>query len=104
MNSAIVQPTRKTRFLSFTPLRNLRKNFLVSLTLSARSFLERFSDEAGDIRTHRAGDSRSLTKLILRTYHQHQRDEWASRCLDLIDQMCLEGTYEIRTNLDEYER
>ena len=67
-------------------------------------FLERFSAEAGDIRTHRAGDSRSLTKLVLRTYHQHQYDEWASKCLDLIDWMCLEGTYEIRTNLDEYER
>ena len=67
-------------------------------------FLERFSDEAGDIRRHRARDGRSLTKLILRTYHQHQRDEWASQCLDLIDQMCLEGTYDIRTNLDEYER
>ena len=67
-------------------------------------FLERFSDEAGDIRTHRALDSRGLAKLILRTYHQHQRAEWASQCLDLIDRMCLEGTYEIRTNLDEYER
>ena len=67
-------------------------------------FLERFSDEAGDMRTHRALDSRNLAKLILRTYHQHQHDEWASKCLDLIDQMCLEGTYEIRTNLDEYER
>ena len=67
-------------------------------------FLERFSDEAGDMRTHRALDSRNLAKLILRTYHQHQHDEWASQCLDLIDQMCLEGTYEIRTNLAEYER
>ena len=67
-------------------------------------FLERFSDEAGDMRTHRALDGRNLTKLVLRTYHQHQRDEWASQCLDLIDQMCLEGTYDIRTNLDEYER
>ena len=67
-------------------------------------FLERFSDEVGDMRTHRALDSRGLAKLILRTYHQHQRDEWASQCLDLIDRMCLEGTYKIRTNLDEYER
>ena len=67
-------------------------------------FLERFSDEAWDIRTSRAGDSRSLAKLILRTYHQRQRDEWASRCLDLIDRMCLEGVYDVRTGLDEYER
>jgi hypothetical protein len=67
-------------------------------------FLDRFSDEAGDIGTHRAGDSRSLAKLILRTYHQHQRDEWASRCLDLIDRMCLEGVYDVRVSLNEYER
>ncbi len=67
-------------------------------------FLERFSAEAGDIRTHRASDSRNLVKLILRTYHQHQHDEWASRCLDLIDRMCLEGVYDVRTGLDEYER
>ena len=67
-------------------------------------FLERFSDEARDMRTHQALDSRNLAKLILRTYHQHQHDDWASRCLDLIDRMCLEGTYDIRTNLDEYER
>ncbi len=67
-------------------------------------FLERFGAETRDMSTHRAFDSRNLVKLILRTYHQHQHDEWASRCLDLIDQMCLEGTYEIRTNLDEYER
>ena len=67
-------------------------------------FLDRFSNEAGDIRTDRAGDSRSLAKLILRTYHQHQRDEWASQCLDLIDRMCLEGVYDVRAGLDEYER
>ena len=67
-------------------------------------FLDRFSDEAGDIRTHRAFDSHNVAKLILRTYHQHQRDEWASQCLDLIDRMCLEGVYDVRTGLDEYER
>ena len=67
-------------------------------------FLERFSDEAGDIHPRRARDSRSLSKLILRTYHQHQRDEWASQCLDLIDRMCLEGVYDVRAGLDEYER
>ena len=67
-------------------------------------FLERFSDEAGDMRTHRALGGRNLAKLILRTYHQHQRDEWASRCLDLIDRLCLEGVYDVRAGLDEYER
>ena len=67
-------------------------------------FLERFGTETRDMRTHRAFDSRNLAKLILRTYHQHQHDEWASRCLDLIDRMCLEGLYDVRSRLDEYER
>ena len=67
-------------------------------------FLERFSDEAGNMSTHRAFDGHNLAKLILRTYHQHQHDEWASRCLDLIDRLCLEGVYDVRTGLDEYER
>jgi hypothetical protein len=67
-------------------------------------FLERFSDEAKDITTHRAGDSMTIAKLIFRTYHQHQRDEWASRSLDLIDRMCLEGVHEIKKGFDEFER
>ena len=69
-----------------------------------KKFLERFSEEANDMRTSRAGDISSVSKLILRTYHQHQRDEWAAKCLDLIDQMCLEKSYAIRTDLNEYER
>ena len=67
-------------------------------------FLERFGTEARDISTHRFLDGSILPKLILRTYHQHQRDESASKCLDLIDRMCLEQSHEIRTNLDKYER
>ena len=69
-----------------------------------QKFLERFSDEARDIRTSRAANVPSVIKLILRTYHQHQHDEWASKCLDLIDGMCLEMVYDIKNNLDEYER
>ncbi len=65
-------------------------------------FLERFSDEAKDISKGRAGDIPTVIKLVLRTYHQ--QDEWASKCLDLIDRTCLEGIDEIRGNLDEYER
>jgi hypothetical protein len=67
-------------------------------------FLARFSDEAKDIRTHRAGHVHTVAKLIFRTYHQHQRDEWAPRCLDLIDRMCLEGIHDAKRELDEYER
>ena len=69
-----------------------------------KKFLERFSEAANDISTSQAGDVSSVSELILRTYHQHQRDEWAAKCLDLIDQMCLEKIYDIRRNLDEYER
>jgi len=67
-------------------------------------FLERFGGEAKDIRTHRAGDVRTVAKLIFRTYHQHQGDEWAPRCLDLIDRMCLEEIQDARSELEEYER
>lgn len=67
-------------------------------------FLDRFSDEAKDLRTHRAGDVHAITKLIFRTYHQHQQDKWAPRCLDLIDRMCIESIYDARSRLDEYER
>ncbi len=67
-------------------------------------FLERFSDEARDIRTSRAADGTIATELVFRTYHQHQRNKWASKCLDLIDRMCLEKTYSISTDLDKYER
>jgi hypothetical protein len=68
-------------------------------------FLLRFSDEAKDIRLGRAGDVMTVTKLIFRTYHQHQPEsEWAPRCLDLIDRLCLEGVHEVRTELDQFER
>ena len=72
--------------------------------VACEKFLERFSDEAKDISKGRAGDIPTVIKLVLRTYHQHQQDEWASKCLDLIDRTCLEGIDEIRGNLDEYER
>jgi len=67
-------------------------------------FLSRFSAEARDIQTGRAGDVYTVSKLIFRTYHQHQHDEWAQRCLDLIDQMCLAGIQAVTTGFDEYER
>ena len=67
-------------------------------------YLTRFSDEARDIGTSRAGDVHIVVKLILRTYQQHQRDEWATRCLDLIDRMCLEGIQDVKSGLEEFER
>ena len=67
-------------------------------------FLKRFSDEARDIHTGRALDVTFVPKLVFRTYHQHQNDEWAPKCLDLIDQMCLERMSGIGQKLDEYAR
>ena len=66
-------------------------------------FLKWFSTEANDIRKSRSNDSR-VAKLILRIYHQHQRDEWATKCLDLIDQMCLERMHYMGQGLREYDR
>ena len=48
-------------------------------------FLDRFADEARDVRTSRDGDIHTVTKLIFRTYQQHQNDAWTSPSLDLID-------------------
>lgn len=69
-----------------------------------KKFLKRFSDEARDSRTGRSPDVTFVPKLVFRTYHQHRSDEWAPKCLDLIDQMCLERIYGIGKELDEYER
>ena len=78
---------------------------LPSITYDAcKKFLDRFSDEARDVQTRQSLDITFVPKLVFRTYHQHQSDEWAPKCLDLIDQMCLERSHEIGEDLKEYER
>ena len=67
-------------------------------------FLDRFADEARDIRTSRSADAHGIGKLIFRTYQQHQQGEWASRALDLIDRLCLEGVGDIGSKFEEFER
>ena len=92
---------------SFSLLDTLERTIhrLPGITLIAcQKFLERFGEEARDIRTRRVVDGSTMAKLILRTYHQHQHDEWAAKCLDLIDRMCLERSYGVHKSLDEYER
>lgn len=92
---------------SFSLLHTLEESShrLPSITYNiCKKFLKRFSDEARDIRTRRALDVTFVPKLVFRTYHQHQNDEWATQCLDLIDQMCLERIYGVRQEMDEYER
>ena len=67
-------------------------------------FLDRFSDEARDVRTSRVGDAGTVTQLIFRTYHQHQDDTWTVRALDLIDRLCLERIGDARKEFDTFER
>ena len=67
-------------------------------------FLDRFADEARDIRTRRAIDTRTVAKLVFRTYQQHQDDEWTVRSLDLIDRLCLERTHDVRDEFEQFER
>ena len=69
-----------------------------------KKFLKRFGNEAKNFATQRSADVHLVINLILRMYHQHQQDDWGSKCIDLIDQVCLEGIDDIRTNLDDYER
>ena len=67
-------------------------------------FLKRFGPEARDIRTHRALDGYNVSKLIFRVYHQHQKEEWGSRSLDVIDRLCQEGVGEVMTQLQQFDR
>ena len=72
--------------------------------LVCEKFLDRFADEARDIQTRRAGDTLTLSKLVFRTYQQHQNDEWTGRSLNLIDHLCLEGIGDAGSHLDQFER
>ena len=67
-------------------------------------FLKRFNDEALDVHTQHSPDFTFVPKLVFKTYHQHQSDEWAPKCLDRIDQMCLDRIYGIGQELEEYAR
>ena len=49
-------------------------------------------------------DVYTVTKLVLKTYHQHQDNEWGSKCLDLIDLMYRERIRDIRIRMEDYER
>lgn len=72
--------------------------------LVCEKFLSRFSDEARDIRTRRMGDAQTVTRLIFRTYQQHEQDEWTSRSLDLIDRLCLESVGDVKQAFNEFDR
>ena len=67
-------------------------------------FVDRFADEARDIRTRRARHTRTVAKLVFRTYQQHQDDEWTFRSLNLIDRLCLERTHDAGREFEQFER
>ena len=67
-------------------------------------FLDRFADEARDIRTSRAGDTDIVAKLVFRTYQQHQNDEWTPQSLDLIDRLCLDRIHDAGREFEQFER
>ncbi len=72
--------------------------------LVCEKFLDRFGEEGRDIRSRRFMDYGTVTKLIFRTYQQHQNDEWTSRSLNLIDRLCLEGIGDAARQFEEFER
>ena len=56
------------------------------------------------MQTDRVGDAYTVTKLIFRTYQQHQNDERTSHSLDLIDRLCLEGIGDAGREFEQFER
>ena len=67
-------------------------------------FLDRLSNEVRDMRLSRMGDADTVTRLVFRTYHQHQQNHWGHRALGLIDRLCLEGIDDARKELDSFDR
>ncbi len=91
--------------MSILRLLNNSQRRLPGITcIVCEKFLDRFSDEARDVRTSRMSDAHTVTKLVFRTYHQHQEDEWTPRALDLIDRLCLERVGNSRKEFDAFER
>ena len=92
---------------SWTILRALKESRqrLPGMTcLVCERHLQRFSEEARDIRSARSSDPYTLVQLVFRTYQQHQKDEWAMRTLDLIDRLCLEGLSGTAEQFNSFER
>ena len=61
-------------------------------------------DLARDVRTHHAGDERTVGPLVFRAYQQLACAPGQLRALDLIDRMCEEGLTSAARNLAEFER
>jgi hypothetical protein len=73
--------------------------------LICEKFLDQTGISAGDIRTGAAGESDTISKLIIRVYSQSQADEnIESRCLDIIDRMAQIRAYGLSKALSLFER
>ena len=68
------------------------------------TFLTRYSDCAGDIRTALAGDEMTVGKVIFSTYAQAKSSQIRTRAMQVIDQMCLEGLYSADSKMEEFDR
>lgn len=72
-------------------LKDVQEQLPKTTCLVCEKFLNRLSEEARDIQTIHSMLVGILTKLVFRSYQQHQNDErWAPRLLTLIDRLCLE--------------
>ena len=87
-----------------TALEESRRRLPGMTCLVCERYLGRFSEEARDMGSARARDPYTLVKLVFRTYQQHQKDEWSTRALDVIDRLCLEGLYGTVEQFELFER
>lgn len=72
---------------------------------AGQKFLENAGNKAGDLRTHSALVSRSLSDLVIRAYSQSEDSpDLRSECLDLFDQMVESQAYGAGETLDNFER
>ncbi|MFZ1936913.1 MAG: hypothetical protein WCB27_04280 [Thermoguttaceae bacterium] len=70
----------------------------------AERFIAKCGTAAGDISTAAAGDSPTVSKLVVRLYTQTDDDSIRTKCLDLIDEMECLAFYEIDQQLAEHDR
>ena len=70
----------------------------------AERFIAACGATAGDISTAAAGDSPTVSKLVVRLYTQTDDDTIRKKCLDLIDEMERLAFYEIDRQLAEHDR
>ena len=94
----------ETSFWLLHALEESRRRLPGTTCLVCGRLLECVSDEEGNSRTGRFGDTYTVSKLIFRTYQQHADDEWTKPALDLIDLLCLEGVAGAGAELERFER